>query len=300
MSTINLLGPERPNSWTRFKENIASLISLALLFLRQRTDLVRNEKELNRVLYICLGEANYLFDLPMPAYDGQNPPHPADKQKAKREDNRPDMYWTLTDHTANYQDWHRTFVLECKRLGLKTSETWILTEQYVIEGILRFFIEEKGYGKGCETGAMVGYVQDMEFDSILTEVNSNISKHKPSIPLLTVPTSGWQLQVVNYLTHTFQRPYIPTTFFLQHFWVDMRDCCFLPFPDDTEDFSSEQQALISGKKKQRPHDRAETQREDTCEKSPIKSRCRLIKSRKIHNVESENKLAKRLSSRLHL
>ncbi|MGB8343433.1 MAG: hypothetical protein WCD86_01040 [Ktedonobacteraceae bacterium] len=152
------------------------------------------------------------------------------------------------DHTANYQDWYRTFVLECKRLGQKTSKNWILTEQYVIEGILRFFIEEKGYGKGCETGAMVGYVQDMEFDAILTEVNSNISKHKPSIPLLAVPTSGWQPQVVNYLTHTFQRPYIPTTFFLPHFWVDMRDCCFLPSPGGTEDFSSEQQALISGKK----------------------------------------------------
>ena len=95
MSTINLLGPERPNSWIRFKENIASLISLALLLLRQRTDLVRNEKELNRVLYLCLGEANYLFDLPLPAYDGRNPPHPADKQKVKREDNRPDMYGRL-------------------------------------------------------------------------------------------------------------------------------------------------------------------------------------------------------------
>lgn len=248
MSTINLFGPERPNSWTRFKENISSLISLALLLLRQRADLVRDEKELNRLLYLCLGEANYLFDLPLPAYDGRNPPHPADKQKVKREDNRPDMYWTLMDHTANYQDWYRTFVLECKRLGQKTSETWILTEQYVIEGILRFFLEEKGYGKGCETGAMVGYVQDMEFEVVLEEVNSSITRYQPSIPLLITPTSGWQPQAVNSLAHTFQRSYIPTIFFLQHFWIDMRDCCFLPTPDDTEDISSEQQGLVSSKK----------------------------------------------------
>src|SRR6266851_3186895 len=177
MGTVSLLRPERPNSWVRFRENVASLISEALLLLRQRTDLVKDEKELNRLLYFCLANANLHFDLPLPAYDGRNPPHPEDNHKAKREDNRPDLYWTLMDNEANYQDWYRTFVLECKRLGKKTSESWILTEQYVIEGILRFFVEEKGYGKGCETGAMVGYVQDMEFDAILSEINSYMIKH---------------------------------------------------------------------------------------------------------------------------
>jgi hypothetical protein len=238
-------GPEGPNYWATFKENIASLIIEALLILRQRDDLVKDEFVLNRLLYFCLVEANLQFGLPLPAYDGRNPPHPSDLQKAKREDNRPDIYWTLMDHEASYPDWCRTFALECKRLGRKTSKDWILNEQYVIAGIFRFFLEEKGYGKGCSTGAMAGYVEDMEFDEILCEVNSYLDRNEGSIPPLEVPVDGWQHQGVSSLCHTFSRSYAPSVFLLQHFWVDMKDSPYLPSSSNTEDTSSQQEGLLS-------------------------------------------------------
>jgi hypothetical protein len=224
--------------------------------LRQRDDLVKNEFELNRLLHLCLQEATYkltkadsTFNLPLPAYDGRNPPHPNDKRKAKREDNRPDFYWTLMDHEANYPDWCRTFALEGKRLGEPTnrSRSWVLNRNYVRDGILRFFQEDKGYGKGCDVGAIVGYVQNKSFDEIFGEVNSHIATYAPSIPLLTLSDDGWKDQGVSYLSHTFQRSYVPLCFLLQHFWIDMKDCLYLSNLEDTEDDDAEEEKEISRK-----------------------------------------------------
>jgi hypothetical protein len=258
MGRVSLLRPEpeRPNSWARFKVNIANLISEALLILRSRTDLVTDEKELNRLLFLCIVDANRLFDLPLPAYNANNPPHVEDERKVKREDQIPDLYWSIMNHVADHSNWYRNFVLECKRLGKKTSKTWELNEQYVIGGILRFFLEEKGYGKGCETGAMVGYVQNMEFDEILSEINFSIATNESSIPKLAAPAEGWQYQGINHLSHTFQRSYIPFNFFLQHFWIDMRDCQYLAL-SEAENTSIESDSSLSeeiqkrGKKKSR-------------------------------------------------
>jgi|SRR6266566_3107917 len=238
------LGLDNPLFWPTFKEQIASLIFEALLLLRQQNVLVKDEKELNRLLYQCILEANSNFLLPPPAYDAHNPPDPEAKRKEKREDNLPDLYWTLIDHGANYQIWYRTFILECKRLDKKKkSSNWEYTEQYVITGMLRFFLDEKGYGKGCEMGAMVGYIQDMEFDQILEEINSHIATYEPSIPLLSKPVEGWQRQGVSYLIHSFDRSFIPEHFTLQHFWLDMKECIFV------EQDSSIIQANRSKKKK---------------------------------------------------
>jgi len=182
----------------------------------------------------------------LPSPEAKNPPHPDDKQKAESEDNIPDFSWPLMDPTASYQHWNRNFALECKRLGIDKSRE--LAREYVTKGILRFFLEDEGYGKGCEEGAMVAYIHDMELDTLLDKVNSYISNHEPSISLLAMPADGWQTQGVSYLAHTFQRSFIPTSFFLQHFWVDMRDCHFLPSSIDIEASSSEEQELVPHKK----------------------------------------------------
>jgi len=251
MSRISLikLGPGNPLYWPTFKEHVASLIIEALLLLRQRNDLVKSEKTLNRLLYLCIQDANLKYCLPPPAYDGHNPPDPEDEQKAKREDNLPDFYWTLMDHQAN-NNCYRTFVLECKRLDKKSeSSNWEYTEQYVIAGILRFFLEEKGYGKGCETGAMAGYVQEMEFDKILSEIDSYIAANGSSIPKLAAPAEGWQYQGVNQLSLSFQRSYSPFNFFLQHFWIDMRDCQYLTSSEAESDSSLSEKTKKRSKKK---------------------------------------------------
>ncbi len=218
MGRVSILkqSSQRPNRWTEFTQNIVQLITEALFLLRERDNLIKDEREVNRLLYQCIIEVNFNLGIDfLPAFDAKNPPHLEDKQKSKREDSIPDFYWPIMDHTASYKHWHRNFVLECKLLGKPTSKGWVLTREYVKDGILRFFLEEKGYGKGCETGAIAGYVQDqdMEFDTILDEVNSYIAKHEPTIPALAIPANGWQTQGVSYLSHTFQRSFIPLDFF---------------------------------------------------------------------------------------
>lgn len=245
MEKVSIL--ERRNRWEEFKQQYVQLITEAFLLLRERSDLIKNEPTLNRSLYQCLVEANYNLGLDfLPSPEAKNPPHPDDKQKAESEDHIPDFSWPLIDPTASYQHWNRNFALECKRLGIDKSRE--LAQEYVTEGMLRFFLEDKGYGKGCEAGAMAAYIHDMDLDALLDRVNSYITKHKPSIPFLVVPINGWQTQGVSYLAHTFRRSFIPTSFFLQHFWVDMRDCHFLPSSIDTEASSSGEQELASDKK----------------------------------------------------
>ena len=211
-----------------------NLIIEALKLLRQKNDLVKYEPELNRLLYQCLGKANLQFGLPMPAYDAHNPPHLMDEQKTKREDNRPDLYWTIMDHEASYPDCYRTFALECKILGENSDGGSVFNKQYVTDGILRFFLENKGYGMGCETGAMAAYILDMDLEEILSEVNAHLIRKEPSIHSLATSSSGWQQQGVSHLHHTFSRSYIPTLFFLQHFWIDMTDCSYLPSPKESK------------------------------------------------------------------
>lgn len=240
MAKVSIL--ERRNRWKEFKQQCVRLITEALLLLRERNDLIKNEWTLNRLLYQCIVDANYNLGLDfLPSPEAKNPPYPDDKQKSESEDNIPDFSWPLMDPTASYQHWNRNFALECKRLGIDKNRE--LPQEYVTKGILRFFLEEEGYGKGCEAGAMAGYIHDMEFDTLLDKVNLYIAKHRPSIPLLGMPTNGWQTQGVSYFAHSFQRTFVPLDFFLQHFWVDMRDCHFLPLATGTEDSSSEQQDL---------------------------------------------------------
>ena len=143
---------------------------------------------------------------------------PYDEEKS--ENNIPDLSWNITDHIERC---NRNFALECKRLGKPSSRTWVLNKQYIKEGILRFFKEEEGYSKGCELGAMVGYIQDMDFEEILCEVNRHITTFELSIPTLAAPIEGWQSQSISYLSHSFNRSFAPSLFTLDHYWVDVRD-----------------------------------------------------------------------------
>ncbi|HYT44579.1 MAG TPA: hypothetical protein VEP90_19770 [Methylomirabilota bacterium] len=221
MARKSIFGRSR---WKHFKEHISILISEALLILRDKTDLPEDEKLLNRKLHSCFAEANYKLGLDyMPAFDAKNSPDPHDKQKAKREDNIPDLSWNIINHADNPEHCNRNFALECKRLGQPTSRSWILNEQYVKEGILRFLLDKEGYGKGCESGAMVGYVQNMAFDDILQEINTHINLRGVSVPLLTKPTTDWQHQGVSCFDHALVRSFAPSLFSLKHFWVDLRD-----------------------------------------------------------------------------
>jgi hypothetical protein len=164
--------------WERHEKRVIEVLLVALSILQSKVGIGQSEVDLNRELYFCLLEANRQqwtmgkgFDHP-PVGEGKNPPCPDDEQRARRESKIPDFLWSLIDHTE--PDPKRSahhFIIECKRLGKKPRADWVLNENYVQHGILRFITVEHGYAKGENSGAMVGYLQSMDFDNILNEVN---------------------------------------------------------------------------------------------------------------------------------
>lgn len=217
-------------TWERYEQRILAALTSGLILLTTKTDLSREEVKLNRDLLLCLWQIchrNPLLDLPglsnTPLSEAKNPPHADDHQRATDEDKVPDFIWAWHDDAED--DWSLAthhYRIECKRLGKATSSDWVLNRNYIHHGIQRFLTQQHGYAKGERSGAMVGYVQDMDFDSILVEVNSEAVS--AAIPILT-SREEWHDRGVTHLEHQLPHPFLPnTSFSLRHLWVDIRQC----------------------------------------------------------------------------
>lgn len=145
--------------------------------------------------------------------EGMNPPDLSDEHRAARENKRPDFYWGVIDHLAD-PGTARQYVLECKRLTQR-SASWSYTHEYVRSGILRFITEAHGYGKGASSGAMVGYLQHIETDEALSEVNHCASAAGiPPLERRSDPeAAGLELE------HILSRPFPCSPYLLTHIWV---------------------------------------------------------------------------------
>ena len=77
-----------------------------------------------------------------------------------------------------------------------------------------------GYGQACSSGAMIGYIQNMDFDEILSEVNSTCCDKQ--IPGIVLSDAGWQEDGISRLDHGFERLFPISPFDLRHLWVDLR------------------------------------------------------------------------------
>lgn len=221
----------RLRTWEKHERRVVDILLLALSILRNKDILPQPEVLLNRELYFCLLEANHAlwesgiggFSHP-PTPEGQNPADPDDEVRAIRENKIPDFYWGYIDHSElDPRHSARNYVIECKRLGNPPRADWILNQNYIKNGVLRFITEEHGYAKGEKSGAMVGYVQSMEFDEILREVN--IAAISAGIPELSTPINGWQYSRTTQLIHQLNRKFAIAPFQLSHFWVDLRSNC---------------------------------------------------------------------------
>ena len=135
----------------------------------------------------------------------------------------PDFYWSFIDYlVTDPKRSGRFFFIECKRLGKPKRTDWIFNENYINHGVLRFVTEEHAYAQGEISSAMVGYVQNMEFDEILREVNETAKA--VSVPILVGPIGGWQKNDISILEHELERPFPISPLKLNHFWVDLREC----------------------------------------------------------------------------
>jgi hypothetical protein len=215
-------------TWHEHEQRVLEIVCQALAELRQAPALPEDEPTLNRELHFCLRRVNVRLmrqgrGVQSPfVWEAQNQPLPDDDARAAREDKRPDFQCGFVNLQESNDDQASMFyTIECKRLGRPASR-WVFNVNYVEKGVVRFVTEEHGYGKGTPSGAMVGYIQSMEPDDVLGEVNGAAGTR--SLPPIVLSDAGWQEDAAARLDHRLTRPpSLLSPFDLRHLWVDLRD-----------------------------------------------------------------------------
>ena len=203
--------------WRDFEGLCLRILQKALLDIAREATIAEDEDCLNRQLYKAIIRVSYAYiqqgdHLPPVVYEGSNPPSGSDQKRAKREFKRPDFYWAYIDeYTVSADDSAKQFVVECKRLTRPHAH---YTREYVKSGIGRFVARDYGYGKGMASGAMVGYVQDIDLDDAVERVDS-IADREVNAPLILRLRRGdsWAD-----LEHELDRPFAVSPFHLKHIW----------------------------------------------------------------------------------
>jgi len=214
--------------WKIFEKEVFEIIYYALDNLKKEKNLPNNEDKLNRLLLFKMRDANHYLlrfdsrrsDL-TPIYQCTvQPLDDEDGEKKKCENKIPDFQFQKTDinsHTSSNST--KNITVECKRLGFPSSETWILNENYVKNGIQRFISEDWRYGQGSVIGAMIGYIQNMELEDIISEINNYISKNH-------IPSLNSDILNIKFLYEFHQllnRSFEERNFKLRHIWIDLKD-----------------------------------------------------------------------------
>jgi hypothetical protein len=204
--------------WERHTERCLQILREALIMLNQGPPDER-ETDLNRRLYLAIIDAHAtaarggVEQLAVVVPEGRSPPVASDAERAAREAKIPDFYWAYVDHLAE-PGASRQFVLECKRLT-ESTRNWIYTERYVHEGVVRFITPEHAYGKDTPSGAMVGYLQAIDFDQALNEVNACAA----SLGIPPLAARGDPSAALAEFDHRLSRSFAVSPFLLTHIWA---------------------------------------------------------------------------------
>ena len=218
--------------WQRHEELILGVFVRALKMLRLEKNLPDAENRINETLYLKARLAySKLPSKQRPEFFGlflepQNQPQTEDDVGEKFLLKKPDFKWRLEDKSDPDPDTAiRDYDIECKRLGKPLRRDRVLNEDYVKNGILRFLNIEHSYGRGVQIGAMIGYVQNMEFDTVVKEVNqyiAQVKKHK--MPSIKFSANGFNQEKTVSTTQQLERTEVlPSKFNLRHVWVDLRN-----------------------------------------------------------------------------
>jgi len=217
--------------WERHVEGVLRVLRLALEKLHAEVGLPVAEKDLDQRLYLKARDVYHgLAASQRPQYFALVPKSeqaPVDAEDVQGEwlRKKPDFKWRMQDDLATTpQGLTRDLDIESKRLGRPTSSRWVLTERYVISGIVRFLSATHRYGNGARSGAMIGYVQDSEPVKIVREVNTYIRKRiESAIPHLSFPRDyRWRHGVLKCRQNLDRSQVLPSDFALHHLWVDLR------------------------------------------------------------------------------
>ena len=206
---------------------VLKVLLLALEKLRDEKNLPRIEEDVDRRLSLKAREV-YRSLKPKDRPQGFNLTSKAEPFPAEAADlhedwvrKRPDFKWRMQDDSAlSPEALTKDFDIESKRLGKRTSPSWVLTRNYVTEGIIRFLSESHRYGNNASDGAMIGYVQDWDVNEILADVNHYIRAQK----LYAIPPMRFNRDrkaVIQTRQSLKRSEFAPSSFCLHHLWVDL-------------------------------------------------------------------------------
>jgi hypothetical protein len=204
--------------WKRRTEMLMEILREGLVLLPGR-DVGIDERPLNREFYRCIMEtydsrARRSAAVPdfAPVADAPNPALEIAETVAER--TKPDIRWDLVDHLAGKGIAIISFAVECKRLGASTK-SWKFNEEYAIHGVKRFVSDSHRYGENADSGAMVGYLQNMDYDKVLAEVNANL--RSCGLPVIDAGKGD-----LHESEQELNRHFPITPYRLSHFWIDLR------------------------------------------------------------------------------
>jgi len=153
-------------------------------------------------------------------YEANNQPSPDDSERTPRENKRPDFQWSVQDEqAADPERATRSYVVECKRLG-EPADAWVFNTNYVAFGVRRYVDISHLYGKDDMGGAMIGYIQSMDIETIWSDVGRQLGNAGLSMLPKPLPVSG--SSVLHQTSHHIIRMEAVSPFQLDHIWVDLR------------------------------------------------------------------------------
>ena len=217
-------------TWQKYEQAVLAVFAEALRRLAGRSTLPQGEEPINLELFWICREVHFeqmqakqsipFFIL----FDSTNQPEPDDTADSRRLKKRPDFGCALTDEQApDARSSQLIYWVECKRLG-RAEASWALNANYSEHGMLRFTRAGHGYAKGCSSAPMIGYMQNMEPDDVLTEVNGHAAAR--SIPSLAKAATAWVEKDVTELSNQLMREFVADPLDVNHLWVDLRHCTF--------------------------------------------------------------------------
>lgn len=157
-------------------------------------------------------------EIRLPEWERPIAPEHEDSLQGGKIRKRPDFTCSLIDPMANAPETYEiSFHVECKRLGTRSS-SWNLNKNYVHHGVCRFDCTTHKYGQHAISGMMIGYMVNMDFCCIQTEINGYLSCE--GIPQLSFQIRGQNIICEQRLNRTHVQP---SSFKLIHLWADLRN-----------------------------------------------------------------------------
>lgn len=199
---------------------------VALIELRADAAREHAEPDLNRTLGKMLVRARYRLEQQGVVIAGQivaeaqSIPDYTKPRNEKREKKIPDFQYVFQDtRNCSMDASQQAVVAECKRLD-KPEKGREYTELYVERGVNRFIDPDWAYAEGCPAAIMLGYLQGLEPEKALKEVNASLGDL--SIDAI-IQNGSWRKDGVTQLEHAFTRQPKPQNFALVHLWIDLRN-----------------------------------------------------------------------------